>query len=484
VHRGANNAPCVAGAAARPQSAILEEHFARYPDAPREVVIKSDLLRIGQHFTDAALNAAAGSLVKSYRLFSYDFVPMEALAQGAARRAPEHFFILGGQYGLRPVMVQTSLSPDSPYVVDVIDGRLVLRSGGEILSDVRFHAAPPYYSGKTADGKLYHEIIAFGHFITAFRNCQFWGRQEECGFCDINSNARQVKRSRDFTLTAPIKRIDHILEVARAVADDANTHYGGNVPLAFLITGGTIKKTLHGKTEDEFYGEYVEALKWDGPRRFINLQTNAKPKDVLRRYRALGLDSHHADMEVWDRRLFEWICPGKAKRVGWDNWVRWLIDSVDVFGEGAVKPLFVAGAEMARPHGFRTVAEAIASTTEAMEHLMSRGVVVRFNQWRREPSTFLVREHEQPPVPLDYYVQLLGKRYEIWKKYRLPLPNQHLLLPVMRHIGISHAAHEDYIHLMEGTYPSDIVAQLERHCVPWEGLPCGPHPAASSSGNP
>jgi hypothetical protein len=462
-----------ASAPATPRSALLEDHFARYPDAPREVVLKTDLLRHGQWFTEAALAAAAGSVVKSYRLFSYDFVAMEELEKGTSRRAPEHFFILGGQYDLRPVMVQTSLSPDSPYVVDVVDGRLVLRNGGEILSEVRFHAAPPYYAKRTADGTLYHEIIAFGFFVTVFRNCQFWGREEECGFCDINSNARQVKRSQEFTLTAPVKRIDYMLEVARAVAADARAYYGYDSPLSFLLTGGTIKNKLHGKTEDEFYGEYVEALKWDGPRRFINLQTNAKPREALRRYRALGLDSHHADMEVWDRRLFEWICPGKAKRVGWDNWVRWLVDSVDVFGEGAVKPLFVAGVEMAQPHGFKTVAEAVASTTEAMEYLMSRGVIVRFNQWRREPSTFLVREHPQPPVPLDYYMQLLGNRYEIWKKYSLPPPNQNQLLPVMRHIGVSHAAHEDYINLMENAYPADIVEMLNRYCVPWENLATG-----------
>jgi len=448
----------------------LERYFALYPDAPREVVVKTDLLRHGQRFTEAALAAAAGSIVKSYRLFSYDMVPMEEFARREPRRAPEHFFILGGQYGLRPVMVQTTLAPDSPYVVDVVDGRLVLRCRDEVLCDVRFHAAPPYYAHRTAAGTLYHEIISYGFFVTVFRNCQFWGRDEECGFCDINTNARQMKRSREFTLTAPVKQPQDILEVARAVARDAREMEGHDVPLAFLLSGGTIKGKLNGRTEDEFYGAYVEALKWDGPRRFINLQTNAKPKEVLRAYRARGLDSHHADMEVWDPRLFEWICPGKSRRVGRDNWIRWLLDSVDVFGEGAVKPLFVAGVEMAQPHGFRTVGEAVASTTEGMEHLMSRGVIVRFNQWRREPSTFLVREHHQPPIPLDYYLRLFGNRYEIWKKYGLPMPNQHMLLPVMRHVGVSHAAHEDYIHLMEDSYPADLVAMLDRHSVPWEGL--------------
>ncbi|MGO8754251.1 MAG: radical SAM protein [Gallionellaceae bacterium] len=468
--QSAGPAPETSEAGSEYHLGFLEQHFARYPDVPREVVIKTDLLRYGLWFTDAALAATAGSMVKSYRLFSYDFVPMESLARREPQRVPEHFIMLGGRYGLRPVLVQTSLAPDSPYVIDVVDGRLVLRCGVEILCEARFLIAPDYYSMKTADGTRYQEIIANGFFVTVFRNCQFWGRDEECGFCDINSNVRQMKRSREFTLNAPVKGLDAILEVARAIEREAYDKHGSSLPLSFLLSGGTIKKQLHGQTEDEFYGAYVEALKWDGPRRFINLQTNAKPKDVLRRYRAQGLDSHHADMEVWDRRLFEWICPGKAKRVGWDNWVRWLIDSVDVFGEGAVKPLFVCGVEMAQPHGFRSVAEAVASTTEGMDYLMSHGVIVRFNQWRRVPSTFLVREHPQPPVPLDFYIQLLGNRYGLWKKYGLPLPNQHQLVTVFRHLGVSHAAHEDYIHLMEHTYPPDIVELVDRASLPWESL--------------
>jgi len=454
----------------QPQSAELEKYFSRYPDVPREVIIKSDLLRRGVWFTDSALRAANGSLIKSYRLFSYDLVPMSELGRKESRRIPEHIIILGGMYELRPVMVQTTLAPDSPYIIDVTGGQLVLRNGDEVLTEARFLAAPSYYSKKTDDGVPFHEIIAFGFFITVFRNCQFWGSKEECGFCDINHNVRQMKDSQDFTLTAPVKSIEQILEVARAVSDEANTNYGYNAPLSFLLSGGTIKNKLHRQNEDDFYGAYVEALKWDGPRRFINLQTNAKPKDILKRYRALGLDSHHANMEVWDRRLFKWICPGKEQRVGWDNWVRWLIDSVDVFGEGAVKPLFVAGVEMAQPYGFRSVAEAVASTTAGMEHLMSHGVVVRFNQWRREPSTFLVQQHEQPAVPLDYYIQLFRNRYEIWSKYALPLPNQNQLLPVMHHLGVSHAAHEDFIHLMEGTYPTDIIDIINRHSVPWSSL--------------
>ena len=39
---------------------------------------------------------------------------------------------------------------------------------------------------------------------------------------------------------------------------------------------------------------------------------------------------------------------------------------------GKVQPSFVSGVEMARPHGFKTVDEAVKSTTSGFEYLMSR----------------------------------------------------------------------------------------------------------------
>src|SRR6195256_588508 len=105
----------------RPQADVLEELFKRFPDVPREIVLKVELLSLGHWFTDAALEATAGSLVKSYRLFSYDLIPMDQLERNEARLVPEWFFIFQGQYDLRPVIVQTVLDPNSPYVVDVVD---------------------------------------------------------------------------------------------------------------------------------------------------------------------------------------------------------------------------------------------------------------------------------------------------------------------------------------------------------------------------
>src|SRR3970040_3177596 len=84
----------------------LESYFTKYPEFPKEPILKQHLLSLGHWFSDAALDATAGALVKSYRLFSYDLVPMSELTRNEHRRVPEDFVLLNGPYGMGPGAVQ------------------------------------------------------------------------------------------------------------------------------------------------------------------------------------------------------------------------------------------------------------------------------------------------------------------------------------------------------------------------------------------
>ena len=450
---------------------VLEGYFKKYPDVPKETIVKQHMLSLGHWFSDAALDASAGALVKSYRLFSYDLVPMSELKRGEHRRVPEHFVLINGPHAMRPVAIQTSLSPYSPYLIDVVNGQTVLTVDGEVVAHVRIPKTPDYYLKNLPDGTPYHEIVAFASFITIFRNCQYWGAKEECKFCDINENARAMKLSRDFTLKAPVKSVADVVTVCKYVAADAQKIGAGQ---GFVLSGGTITKTLHGKSEADFYVPYIEAIKNIGTNPRITFEVNARPREVVKRYKDAGADHIHFNMEVWDKKLFPWINPGKAERVGWDNWVRWMEDAVEIFGTGMVQPSFVSGAEMARPHGFKTVAEAVASASDCFEYLMPRGILPRPQQWRREPSTALCREAEQPPVPLDYYIQMTRNWYETYDKYRDKLPKfgtrKAGLLPERNLLGPVHGAYGDYAMLKENLFPEDVEEQINRRSVPFENI--------------
>jgi hypothetical protein len=59
----------------------------------------------------------------------------------------------------------------------------------------------------------------------------------------------------------------------------------------------------------------------------------------------------------------------------------------------------------------------------------------------------------------------MRNRYAIWKKCGLPLPKQGRLLVPTCYIGAPHGTYEDYILLMEDTYPPDIVDIVNRHSL-------------------
>ncbi len=90
-----------------------------------------------------------------------------------------------------------------------------------------------------------------------------------------------------------------------------------------------------------------------------------------------------------------------------------------VFGEGNVVAGFVAGVEMAQPWGFKEVDEAVKSTTNGMEYLMSHGVVPRPLSWGVEGHSAL---SGHPLLPLDYFLKIDMNWYELMCKYRLPSP--------------------------------------------------------------
>jgi len=68
----------------------------------------------------------------------------------------------------------------------------------------------------------------------------------------------------------------------------------------------------------------------------------ALTRDEVRRLRDCGVQIYHPNYEIWDRRLFEILCAGKARFVGHDEWVRRILGAAELFGPANVIPNFVA----------------------------------------------------------------------------------------------------------------------------------------------
>jgi len=399
---------------------LLEDLAARYPDVPREAVLKEDLLRTGIAFDPSALtdNEQGEVKPKSYFIFSFDHKPLRELGEAALRRPPEEIALTGGPFGLRRTIVSVRVNPGSPYRVsrNDDDGTLALSLEGKPFAAVEFPPMPEYYRHRLANGKSVMEIaptIQWGYliYLTVLRLCQYFGAKEECQFCDINHNWRQHKQAgRPYT---GVKPVDEVLE-ALAIID---AHDVSETSHAYTLTGGSITSEVDGLKEAEFYGRYARAIEEAFPGRWIGkVVAQALPADEARIFRDHGIQIYHPNYEVWDDRIFRLVSPGKQRYVGREEWHRRILDAREIFGARNVIPNFVAGVELARPYGFETIDEAIESTAEGLDWFMSRGVTPRFTTWCPEPATPLGKANPEG-APLEYHVRLLGVYRETLERY-------------------------------------------------------------------
>jgi len=395
----------------------LERMMQQFPDLPAEAVIKQDILRQGLAFSPDALRVASGYKPKDYFIFTFDLVPVAEMAQHAGFRAPEEIRMTGGPYDLRRTVVSTRVAPDSPYRVELREGKLTLICDGAALADLEFPPIPGYYGHTLSSGRKISEIapaIEWGYliYLTVYRLCQYWGRDEECRFCDLNENFRQQRANgREYTA---VKEIEDIVEAMTLISEH------DTVSRAYTVTGGSITRKLDGMREGEFYAQFAEAIESRFAGRWIpKAVVQALPTDEVKMLHDAGYRIYHPNYEVWDADLFSWICPGKDRYVGRDAWVKRILDAAEIFGPTNVIPNFVGGVEMAQPHGFTSVDEAVASTTEGLEFFMSHGVMPRFTTWCPEPTSNLGRQ-EGPP--LEYFVKLLRAWRDTFEKHKLPVP--------------------------------------------------------------
>lgn len=101
------------------RTALVEDLMGRFPEVPREAVIKEDLLRGGMAFDESALSGSIGGATgevkpKSYFIFSFDHRTLPELGAAALNRPPEEIVLTGGPYDLRRTVVSVRVNPDSP----------------------------------------------------------------------------------------------------------------------------------------------------------------------------------------------------------------------------------------------------------------------------------------------------------------------------------------------------------------------------------
>ncbi len=397
--------------------ASLQHHVEDFMQIPPEAVIKQDILRCGLRFSEAAMTIAAGYKPKDYFIFSFDLIEIKDMQQREHLRVPEEICISDGPFELANTIISVRINPDSPYVVDVIEGRITLHCDGNWVGDVTYHPIPSFYHEPLSSGKAMGEVapvLEWGYliYLTVYRMCQYFNKEEQCQFCDINRNfIQQRKAGKPYT---GIKTVPEIIE-ALAHIDRMDQR-----AQAYTLTGGSIITDLQGVDEVDFYVQFIEAIEERFPRRWISkaVVQAFEPKDC-QRLKDAGLQIYHPNYEVWGEKLFNAICPGKARVIGFETWINRVAESASVFGASHVIPNFVGGVELNSVCGYKDVDQAVAHTTEGLDWFMSKGIMPRFTTWCPEPLAAL--GHQAAP-PLAYFCKLLIAWRERFLHYGLKTP--------------------------------------------------------------
>ncbi|AEF85561.1 putative radical SAM domain protein [Treponema primitia ZAS-2] len=394
-------------------SSVLKDTAERFQDIPPTILFKTDASLRGIRATDSAEVLA----LKNGYLF-------ETTNGGKKKYILDGFFTSDGLNLEKPRFPgESSQSKDqdirlegsSPYVLDTIDDQFWIFENNKPVEQVFLSSYAEYYGKKTSRGTPMEEVVSVVPngclTVDVYGYCHFWKEGIPCKYCSlvgdyIKGGSKQTEES-----------LQDITETITEALKEKGRWQG------FRVTAGSDPRgeTPYDYEADE-YLKVMGAIERGAGTKDLNcrLVVSALGKEHWKKLKAAGVSAVEPHLEVWDRKMFAEICPGKNKYNGYDYWWDSALNAVEIYGRGNVCNQVVGGAELAKPYGFKTIEEGLESTLTGAEIMAQHGVSTTLCVlWVRKPSVFY-REGQTPPS-LEYYARLTRGLYELRKKYHIPV---------------------------------------------------------------
>jgi hypothetical protein len=274
----------------------------------------------------------------------------------------------------------------SPYIIKPKGGSRKSGSKYVITDDegntpvkAKVVAPPAFYGKSTTSGKAFADIATFhGSYaaITPKPVCELFNKDAECRYCSGGFDKIDDNPT--------IFTVDEVLETAEAILKE------GASDIIYLSIG-------YSDCEDggvEFLAPYIQAIKKHF--RCLVAVEALPPKNnkwIDETY-GLGADSVLYNLELFDKELFETICPGLAKTIGRDRYIEALKYAASIFPNGTVASHLIVGLE---PPG---------STRQGIDMLTGMGVVPILPIYRPKPGRALRIEPLTAEIIIPVYRHL------------------------------------------------------------------------------
>ena len=268
------------------------------------------------------------------------------------------------------VPTQSWFVAQSPYSVDIEDGRYVIRRDGARIAEVRFPSAK-FQELKTGDGIRYAQI-ALLHGVnclatTTIQTCVYWNTPKRCRFCAIELSLKDGA-------TVAKKKPEQLAEVARAAKTiDHVTH-------VTLTTGTTA-------TPDKGIKHLAATASAIKEATGLPIHAQFEPPDELSMIDLLygSVDTIGIHLESFDRQVLKEVAPCKAD-ISFQQYIDAWKRGVKLFGESQVSSYVIVG-----------MGERDESIIEGSKRIAELGVYPFIVPLRPIPGSDM--EHERPPGP-------------------------------------------------------------------------------------
>jgi hypothetical protein len=206
-------------------SAYIDGLCRRFPDIPRSIVIKSDVLRSGTRFTPLIHELGQQSF-PHFLIWNpgHAWNPsLKDIEAGEMIATPWKYDMSDGT----PVVIR--FEKDSPYeITRRKDGRLFLERDGEAIDEVSFEPATEWLFRSTSKGTLMTSVFMSWSRLAllgcALRYCEYTKTGDQCVYCCLDASLDEF-RDRGFQYTMGITPED-AAETYRAAIEEVGALRG------------------------------------------------------------------------------------------------------------------------------------------------------------------------------------------------------------------------------------------------------------------
>jgi hypothetical protein len=365
------------------------------------VRLKVEVMFEGVRYSDALGRAAQHSYPNFY---PYRFQPGEPNPTGDSKAAIPYLMTTADGTHMR---VQGNGRSGWSVEGDRDTGYRLVKNGLSV--DIAFEPRPAWMDRKTSDGFPMEQAGIGLHADMAVVNvapgCEFFlhkidGVGMRCSFCaygapdERTAHLGQVAGSVD----VPQLTLRRMQETLRAAVEDREIRH-------IYLVGGSLTDP---RQEAERFVQVARAVQAMDLRIPVTLGSGALPVDCLEQFKRESLVSNVCfNLEVWSEPLFQKVCPGKNRYIGYWQWIESLEAAVALWGRGRVYTAMVAGIELEPEHGF-TWERAAELAIEGAEDLCARGIIPIYSlYWPAGGKT-----HPQYLSRLRSYFETVNQAYQ------------------------------------------------------------------------